>query len=58
MTAPLPQTKLYVPSVYAETVARPRLIERLEAGVRSGRKLALISAPAGFGTPALHRRCK
>ena len=34
-------------------VSRPRLIERLNAGPRSGRKLTLISAPAGFGKTTL-----
>jgi LuxR family maltose regulon positive regulatory protein len=33
--------------VRAELVPRPRLIERLNAGL--GRKLTLVSAPAGFG---------
>jgi LuxR family maltose regulon positive regulatory protein len=34
-------------------VPRPRLIEQLNAGLRSGRKLTLISAPAGFGKTTL-----
>lgn len=49
MTTPLLQTKLYIPPVRPELVPRPRLIERLSAGIRSGRKLTLVSAPAGFG---------
>jgi LuxR family maltose regulon positive regulatory protein len=32
---------------------RPRLIDRLNAGIRSGHKLTLISAPAGFGKTTL-----
>ena len=51
MTAPLLTTKLYIPPVRLEMVSRPRLIERLNAGLR--RKLTLISAPAGFGKATL-----
>ena len=45
------QTKLHVPPIRSELVSRPRLIERLNSG-RAG-KLALISAPAGFGKTTL-----
>ena len=48
MTTPLLTTKLYIPPVRPGLVSRPRLIERLNAGLH--RKLTLISAPAGFGT--------
>ncbi|UCC75826.1 MAG: tetratricopeptide repeat protein [Anaerolineales bacterium] len=48
---PLLQTKLYMPPVRPELVSRPRLIERLNAGL--DRKLTLISAPAGFGKTTL-----
>ncbi len=44
-------TKLYIPPLRQELVSRPRLIERLNAGL--GRKLTLISAPAGFGKTTL-----
>lgn len=44
-------TKLYIPPVRSELVPRPRLIERLNAGLH--RKLTLISAPAGFGKTTL-----
>ncbi|MDY7075453.1 MAG: hypothetical protein SXV54_00885 [Chloroflexota bacterium] len=50
-TTPLLQTKLYIPPVRPEMVSRPRLIERLNAGL--DRKLTLISAPAGFGKTTL-----
>ena len=54
---PLLQTKLYIPPVRPELVSRPRLIERLNAGLakpeRFCRKLTLISAPAGFGKTTL-----
>lgn len=44
---PLLATKLYIPPVRPELVSRPRLIERLNAGLC--RKMTLVSAPAGFG---------
>jgi len=44
-------TKLYIPPTRPELVRRPRLVERLNAGVH--RKLTLISAPAGFGKTTL-----
>jgi len=53
METPLLQTKLYVPPIRPELVSRPRLIEQLHEGPRSGRKLTLISAPAGFGKTTL-----
>ncbi len=51
MSTPLLTTKLYIPPVRPELVSRPRLIERLNAGLP--RKLTLISAPAGFGKTTL-----
>jgi LuxR family maltose regulon positive regulatory protein len=53
MTIPLLITKLYIPPPRPNLVPRPRLIERLDEGLRLGRKLALISAPAGFGKTTL-----
>jgi len=63
MSTPLLGTKLYIPPVRPELVSRPRLIDRLDAGLsrpsQSGetpgftRKLTLISAPAGFGKTTL-----
>jgi LuxR family maltose regulon positive regulatory protein len=49
------KTKLYVPPVRSERVLRPRLVERLKAGL--DRKLTLISAPAGFGKTTLLSEC-
>ena len=40
-------TKLFIPHTRPEIVHRPRLAAQLNAGLH--RKLALISAPAGFG---------
>jgi len=50
---PILQTKLYVPPIRPDLVSRPRLIERLNAGLPAGRKLTLISASAGFGKTTL-----
>ncbi|MEP7358850.1 MAG: helix-turn-helix transcriptional regulator, partial [Anaerolineales bacterium] len=46
-------TKLNVPSARAQLVARRRLFERLEAGLRGTRRVTLIAAPAGFGKTTL-----
>jgi LuxR family transcriptional regulator, maltose regulon positive regulatory protein len=51
MSMPLLATKLYVPPPRPEAVVRPRLIERLDAGLRG--RLTLVSAPAGFGKTTL-----
>ncbi|MFC1975772.1 hypothetical protein ACFLXQ_05195 [Chloroflexota bacterium] len=57
METPLLQTKLYIPPIRPEFVSRPRLIEQLNKGLRQsqgfGRKLTLISTPAGFGKTML-----
>jgi LuxR family maltose regulon positive regulatory protein len=53
MPTPLLATKLYIPPPRPNIVLRPRLIERLNEGLSSGRKLTLISAPAGFGKTTL-----
>jgi len=51
MPTPFLTTKLYIPPVRPNLVPRPRLIERLNAGLH--RKLTLVSAPAGFGKSTL-----
>ena len=48
---PILATKLYIPPPRPAVVLRPRLIERLNAGLHG--KLILISAPAGFGKTTL-----
>ncbi|MCB0155587.1 MAG: AAA family ATPase, partial [Anaerolineae bacterium] len=53
MEALLLQTKLYIPPPRSGLIARPRLIEQLTEGLSLGRKLTLISAPAGFGKTTL-----
>ena len=51
MASPLVETKLYVPRLRGNVVARPRLNRRLRDG--SDAKLTLVSAPAGFGKTTL-----
>ena len=53
MSASILATKLYIPPPRPRVVLRPRLIERMNDGLRSGRKLTLISASAGFGKTTL-----
>src|SRR5512136_2318314 len=53
MLTPILATKLYVPPPRPKVVLRLRLIERLNEGLPAGRKLTLISAPAGFGKTTL-----
>src|SRR5436853_475151 len=45
------QTKLTAPPPRSAVVARPRLLDLLDAGVRG--PLTLIAAPAGFGKTTL-----
>ena len=47
MSTPILAAKHYAPPFRPDTVLRPRLIERLDEGMRS--RLILVSAPAGFG---------
>ncbi len=49
--SPLLATKLYIPPPRPHLVARPRLVERIQAGLAG--KLTLIAAPAGFGKTTL-----
>ncbi len=53
MFAPLLATKLYIPPRRTRAVSRPRLIDRLNAGLAAGSGLTLISASAGFGKTTL-----
>ena len=46
-------TKLHIPPPRADALLRTRLVQRLENGVREGRTLTVISAPAGFGKTTL-----
>lgn len=51
MTIPILSVKIFVPPPRPKLVHRPRLIERLNEGLR--RKLTLVSASAGFGKTTL-----
>jgi LuxR family transcriptional regulator, maltose regulon positive regulatory protein len=53
MSEPVLLTKLYVPSPRPKIVLRHRLVELMNEGLSMGRKLTLISAPAGFGKTTL-----
>src|SRR4030065_1508759 len=55
MSTPVLATKLYIPPPRPKIILRPRLIERLNEGLPSGRTpgVTLISASAGFGKPTL-----
>jgi LuxR family maltose regulon positive regulatory protein len=52
-STPLLSTKLYIPPTRPNVVVRSRLLEKLDLGVREGRPLTLISAPAGSGKTTL-----
>jgi LuxR family maltose regulon positive regulatory protein len=43
------KTKLHRPPRLSKRVERPRLIQRLDEGLAVGRRITLVSAPAGFG---------
>ena len=51
MSTQILATKLYTPALRPGSVPRPRLMDRLNAGLHG--KLTLISAPAGFGKTTL-----
>lgn len=53
MSETLLTTKLYIPPYPSNIVRRPHLLERLNEGLTLGRKLTLISAPAGSGKSTL-----
>ncbi len=53
MAIQLQKTKLFPPTARTRLVDRPRLLERLDAILSPGCKLALVSAPAGSGKTTL-----
>ena len=46
-------TKLFVPAFPEQAVRRPRLVRQLSEGLALGRRLTLVSAPAGYGKTTL-----
>jgi len=53
MLSTLLATKLHRPRPTSSLVARPRLTQRLDEGLRNGHRLFLIVAPAGYGKTTL-----
>ena len=55
MSTPVPllATKLRIPPTVAALIPRPHLIEKLNEGLRLGRRVTLISAPPGYGKTTL-----
>ncbi|MCK5646987.1 MAG: hypothetical protein KAH97_09415, partial [Anaerolineales bacterium] len=51
MDTPLLHTKLYIPQLPSNHVARPHLVQKLNQGLEG--KLTLVAAPAGFGKTSL-----
>jgi LuxR family maltose regulon positive regulatory protein len=53
MNSTLLATKLHRPRPTSNLVARPRLTDRLDDGLRNGHRLFLVVAPAGYGKTTL-----
>jgi LuxR family maltose regulon positive regulatory protein len=53
MLSTLLATKLHRPRPTSNLVARPRLSQRLDEGLRNGHRLFLVVAPAGYGKTTL-----
>ena len=53
MTDTLLATKFFVPPPKTNLVHRQRLLDRLDESVRDGKRLILISTPAGYGMTTL-----
>ncbi len=50
---PLLATKLRIPPIVSTVIPRPHLLEKLNEGLRLGRRATLVSAPAGYGKTTL-----
>jgi LuxR family transcriptional regulator, maltose regulon positive regulatory protein len=55
MTYQVLSTKLYIPPIQSSLVQRWRLVQHLENGYQAGKRVTLVSAPAGFGKTTVIR---
>src|SRR5512141_3052513 len=53
MLSSLIATKLFIPPLRPDHISRPRLVDLLDNGYQAGRRLTLVSAPAGYGKTSL-----
>jgi LuxR family maltose regulon positive regulatory protein len=53
MDADILLTKLFLPTVPQGHIHRPRLLDKLNGGLKAGKALTLVSAPAGYGKSTL-----
>jgi LuxR family maltose regulon positive regulatory protein len=53
MSLPLLSTKFYIPPARENAIARPRLTDKLMAGMNQPGSFTLLSGPAGFGKTTL-----
>jgi LuxR family transcriptional regulator, maltose regulon positive regulatory protein len=53
MSIPLLANKLAIPLLPPRAIPRPHRVERLNAGLRAGHHLTVVSAPAGYGKTLL-----
>ena len=53
MPAALVASRVFIPPLRPSLVPRPRLVRLLNEGLAANRRLALLSAPAGFGKTTL-----
>ena len=53
VTDTLLATKFFIPPPQANLVRRQRLLDRLDESIREGKRLLLISTPAGYGKTTL-----
>ncbi len=52
-SSPLLATKIYIPPLVSTLIPRPHLLDKLNDGLQQGRRVTLVSAPAGYGKTTL-----